>query len=50
MTIAAGLGNLMPGGIYRVPWDQYSHLDFLWGMDAKPLVYDPVIEMMKSLE
>jgi len=49
MRIASGVRNLMPGGIIRVDFDKWNHLDFLWGIDAKPLVYDPVIELMNKI-
>ncbi|CAG0923224.1 unnamed protein product [Notodromas monacha] len=32
----------------RVPFDKFNHLDFLWGIDAPQLVYDPILEMMQA--
>ena len=32
---------------YRVPFDNWNHLDFLWGIDAPTLVYN---ELLKNLE
>ncbi|XP_050671567.1 lipase 3-like [Leptidea sinapis] len=34
----------------RVPYDTFSHVDFMWGIDAKELVFDRVIEIMKGFE
>jgi hypothetical protein len=35
-----------PIGSFKVPLSEFNHLDFLWGKDAKTLVYDYVIELM----
>jgi hypothetical protein len=35
-----------PVGVFRVPLIQFNHLDFMWGMDVRTLVYDFVIELM----
>jgi len=35
-----------PIGSFRVPLTQFNHLDFMWGKDARTLVYDYVIELM----
>merc|ERR1712002_1319360 len=48
MEIVSGLPNLMPGGVIDVDFPKWSHLDFLWGIDAKPLVYDHVIGLMNK--
>ncbi|CAG0893022.1 unnamed protein product [Darwinula stevensoni] len=37
-------------GNFRVDFDDWNHLDFLWGIDAKILVYDKLIEMMKLFD
>ncbi|XP_047503796.1 lipase 3-like, partial [Pieris napi] len=34
----------------RVPDKKFSHIDFVWGIDAKTLVYDNVIEIMKNFD
>lgn len=42
------LPNLMI--IKRVEDDTFNHLDFVWAMDAKELVYDFIIDWMKIQE
>ncbi|XP_077291619.1 lipase 3-like [Arctopsyche grandis] len=42
------LGN--PLGKFKVPLTTFSHLDFIWGIDANTLVYDKTIRLMRSLE
>lgn len=34
---------------YRVPFDEFSHLDFMWAIDGKILLYNKVIELLKKL-
>ncbi|XP_015436534.1 PREDICTED: lipase 3-like isoform X2 [Dufourea novaeangliae] len=34
--------------IYKVPFEQFNHVDFLWAVDAPKLVYTPLLAMMKS--
>lgn len=36
--------------IRRVDDDTFNHIDFIWAADAKELVYDYVIDWMKSME
>lgn len=33
-------------GMFRVPFDHFNHVDFMWGVDAPKLVYKPVIDLM----
>lgn len=33
---------------HLVTFDKFNHLDFLWAIDVKPLVYDHVMELMKN--
>ncbi|KAJ4452082.1 hypothetical protein ANN_03598 [Periplaneta americana] len=40
MLLKEQLPNLI--GAYRVPLAQFNHLDFIWGKDAKTLLYDSV--------
>jgi len=35
-------------GLFRVPLPTFAHFDFLWGLDAKNLVYDLVTSLMKK--
>ncbi|XP_045451039.1 lipase 1-like [Melitaea cinxia] len=43
-----GLGRSM--GKFRVPQATFSHIDFIWGIDAKTLLFDSVIQLMKVME
>jgi len=49
MEIVSGLPNIMPSGVVDVDFAKWGHLDFLWGIDAKPLVYDYVLNLMATL-
>lgn len=33
-------------GMFKVPFEQFNHVDFLWGKDAPSLVYTKVLEVM----
>nr|CAD7418550.1 unnamed protein product [Timema poppensis]CAD7418902.1 unnamed protein product [Timema poppensis]CAD7419384.1 unnamed protein product [Timema poppensis] len=35
-------------GKFLVPLDQFNHIDYLWAIDAKTLVYDTVISIMRQ--
>ncbi|XP_047004696.1 lipase 3-like [Schistocerca americana] len=35
-----------PIGLFRVDMDEWSHLDFIWGIHAKELVYEKIFEQM----
>lgn len=39
------LPNLI--GVYRVPYRKFNHLDFLYGVDARELLYNKVVEILK---
>ncbi|KAE8737101.1 Lipase 4-like [Frankliniella occidentalis] len=42
------LPNIAAGGVHKVPFDKFTHLDFLFGINAKELVYDDVIAIVKN--
>ncbi|XP_063381927.1 lipase 3-like [Cydia fagiglandana] len=46
--LAKELGNLKAKT--SIPMSSFSHLDFMWGIDAKKLVYDQVIADMRWME
>ena len=35
---------------YEVPFEQWNHLDYLWGIDAKDILYPQVIEAMDDFQ
>lgn len=39
-----------PVGKFRIAMRTFSHTDFMWGIDAKELVYDRVINLINSME
>jgi len=43
----AGLPNIVPGMIHEVPYKQFSHLDFMWGVDADRLVFRHILDNLK---
>ncbi|XP_057340665.1 lipase 1-like [Microplitis mediator] len=51
LTDVEALFESLPNVIdkYKVDFDKFTHMDFLWGSDAKSLVYDHVIELVKKL-
>jgi len=49
MEIVSGLPNIMPGGVVKVDFPYWSHLDFLWAIDPTPLVYNQVMGLMAKL-
>ncbi|EZA48594.1 hypothetical protein DMN91_011689 [Ooceraea biroi] len=38
------LGN--PYGKFRVPYKKFNHLDFMWAIDVKELLYDKILSLM----
>lgn len=34
--------------LYKVPFDNFNHVDFLWGIDAPELVYKKIFEIMEQ--
>ena len=43
-----GLPNIVPGMKHEVAFENWSHLDFLWGVDADQLVYKFVIDNIEK--
>nr|XP_022912359.1 lipase 3-like [Onthophagus taurus] len=41
---------LLPNLVYQhlIPYDKFSHLDFVWAKDVKTLLYDDVLKLMES--
>ncbi|XP_013190840.2 lipase 3 [Amyelois transitella] len=39
-----------PVGKFRIPLTTFGHLDFIWGKDAKTLLFDRVINLIKSMD
>lgn len=33
-------------GMFKVPFDSFNHVDFMWGKDAPTLVYTKLLELM----
>lgn len=44
----AELGNVI--GSFLVPHKKFNHLDFVWAIDARTLVYKKVVDIMKLYE
>ncbi|KAM0735585.1 Lipase 3 [Formica fusca] len=42
------LGN--PYSLFLVQDKKFNHLDYMWAIDAKPLVYDPIISLMEEFK
>jgi hypothetical protein len=34
--------------LVKVPWKAFNHVDFLWAIDAKKYVFDPVIDALNA--
>ena len=41
-----GLPNVVPGMNHEVEWKAWSHLDFLWGIDADRFWWKNQIEVL----
>jgi hypothetical protein len=37
-----------PIGLFQVPLKTFNHLDYLWAKDARQLVYEKVLELMRK--
>lgn len=42
------LGHNAPIEMYKIPYDNFNHVDFLWGIDAKELVYQKIFDIMRN--
>ena len=43
-TLVQQLPNVIAN--HRVNFDLWNHLDFTYGIDAKPLIYDEIMKLM----
>lgn len=43
-----GLGNVVESHI--IADKKWNHFDFVWGIDARPMVYNRVLQVMKRFE
>lgn len=48
LELNSGLGNSL--GMFLVPQPEFNHLDFVWGINARTLVYDRAIDLMRLME
>lgn len=39
-----------PVGKFRIPMSRFSHLDFMYGIDAKELIYNRVINLIRAMD
>lgn len=39
-----------PIGKFRIPMASFSHIDFIWGIDAKDLLYYRTINLIRSMD
>ena len=46
LKLTEALPNLVAN--YLVPYAQWNHLDYLWGIDAHTLVYPEVLKNMEA--
>jgi len=42
-----GLPNIVPGMVHEVEWELFTHLDFLWGIDADKYVYSYLLDNLQ---
>ncbi|KAJ2951436.1 hypothetical protein O0L34_g13589 [Tuta absoluta] len=46
LILQSHLSNIVE--FFKVPFDTWAHLDYLWGKDVKTLVYDRLLELLKD--
>lgn len=39
-----------PVGLFRVPLAEFTHIDFMWAIDVKELLYDRVIRLLRQMD
>ena len=45
-----GLPHIVPGMNHEIEFPAWSHLDFLWGIDAAEYVFSPMLENMATCQ
>lgn len=40
------LPNVM--GLYKIPFQAFNHMDFMWATEARKLLYDPVVNLLNK--
>lgn len=40
----------LPNVVYKTDISDWEHLDFIWGIDARDRVYDPIVNIIKQYE
>ena len=48
VRLTADLPNLVES--YKVPFEGWNHLDFMYGIDAPELVYKELLKQLKNAE
>lgn len=46
--LAKELPNVI--GLFRVKFDKFNHLDYMWAIDINPLLNDRVVDLMNRFE
>jgi hypothetical protein len=47
MRLVKRLPNVI--GVFRVPYKMFNHIDYLWGNDAKKILYKDIVHLMNRL-
>ncbi|XP_063989587.1 lipase 3-like [Diachasmimorpha longicaudata] len=45
-SLASALPNVV--GKYKINYSKFNHIDYLWGRDAKELVYDDIVRVLRQ--